>query len=168
MYHNWYHIKSSIQTLKWYHLLVGEIAAPVHCSSVNLPSGETAVCAAALQYPHAYNIQRQGFIHAATIQHRVISSVLPITSGHRTISDQLSHVSEQYRTCAEKMSGRKRAAASSLDDSPPSKKRGVTARTVDKWIAENDRALNTTTWLQYDRVDHEYVATLTCSVCIRF
>ena len=66
------------------------------------------------------------------------------------------------------MSGRKRAAASSFDDSPPSKKRGVTARTVDKWIAENDRALNTTTWLQYDRVDREYIATLTCSVCIRF
>ena len=68
------------------------------------------------------------------------------------------------------MSGRKRAAASSLDDSPLSKKRGVTARTVDKWIAENDRVLNTTTWLQYDQVDREYVVTLTvtCSACIRF
>ena len=42
------------------------------------------------------------------------------------------------------------------------------ARTVDKWIVENDKALNTATWLKYDKEDREYVATLKCSVCIEF
>ena len=59
--------------------------------------------------------------------------------------------------------GRKRAACS--DDDPPSKKRGVSAKTVEKWIAENDKALSTSTRLKYDKPDREYVATLKCSVC---
>ena len=62
--------------------------------------------------------------------------------------------------------GRKRAARS--DDDPPPKKRGVSAKTVEKWIAENDKALSTSTWLKYDKADCEYVATLKCSVCIEF
>ena len=66
------------------------------------------------------------------------------------------------------MSGQKRPAGSELDGGPPSKKRGVTAKTVDKWIAENDKVLNTTTWLRYDKLDREYVASLKCSMCIRF
>ena len=57
--------------------------------------------------------------------------------------------------------GRKRARG-------PPPKRGVMARTVDKWIVENDKALNTATWLKYDKADREYVATLKCSVCIEF
>ena len=52
--------------------------------------------------------------------------------------------------------------------SSPSKKRGLTMKTVDKWIVDNDKTLNTTTWLKYDKVDREYVATLKCSVCFRF
>ena len=62
--------------------------------------------------------------------------------------------------------GRKHAAFS--DDDPPPKKRGVSAKTVEKWIAENDKALSTSTWLKYDKADCEYVATLKCSVCIEF
>ena len=41
-------------------------------------------------------------------------------------------------------------------------------KSVDKWIVDNDKTLNTTTWLKYDKVDREYVATLKCSVCFRF
>ena len=72
------------------------------------------------------------------------------------------------------MSERKRKAASgsaALDidnDLPPSKKRGVTTKTVEKWIADNDKTLNTTAWLKYDKADREHVATLKCSVCFRF
>ena len=72
------------------------------------------------------------------------------------------------------MSGRKRPGASRSSafdvdsDLPPSKKRGLTMKTVDKWIVDNDKTLNTTTWLKYDKVDREYVATLKCSVCFRF
>ena len=86
-------------------------------------------------------------------------AVLLVTVGHRTISGHIANVSVQYYTCPEKMSGQKRfAAAGPHDDGPPTKKRGVTAKTVDKWIADNDRALNTTTWLKYDRVGREFVS----------
>ena len=64
------------------------------------------------------------------------------------------------------MSWRKRAADGT--DSPPSKKQGVTAKTVEKWISVNDKALNTVTWLKYEKADREYVDTLKCSVCIQF
>ena len=77
------------------------------------------------------------------------------------------------------MSGRKRPAvalstsASSLttdssgDLAGPSKKRTVT-RTVEKWITDNDKAINTMTWLKYETADREHVATLKCFVCSRF
>ena len=55
--------------------------------------------------------------------------------------------------------GRKRAACS--DDNPPPKKWGVLAKTIVKWIAKNNKALSTSTWL--DKADCEYVATLKCS-----
>ena len=61
--------------------------------------------------------------------------------------------------------GRKRAACS--DDNPPPKKWGVSAKTIEKWIAKNNKALSTSTWLKYDKADCEYVATLKC-VCIEF
>ena len=65
------------------------------------------------------------------------TSSAPVTVGHRTISGHIANVSVQYYTCPEKMSGQKRcAAAGPHDDGPPTKKRGVTAKTVDKWIAD--------------------------------
>ena len=70
-----------------------------------------------------------------------------------------------------KMSGQKRPAGTELVvdvEGPSCKKHGVTMKTVDKWIAENNKALNTTTWLQYDRKDHEYVASMKCTMCIRY
>ena len=48
------------------------------------------------------------------------------------------------------------------------KQRMVLTRTMDKWIAENDRTLNTTTWLTYEWLNHGCVHCLKCSVCIRF
>ena len=60
------------------------------------------------------------------------------------------------------MSWRKYAADGT--DSPPSKKQGVTAKTVEKWISVNDKALNTVTWLKYEKADREYVDTLKCCV----
>ena len=46
----------------------------------------------------------------------------------------------------------------------------LTRRTVDKWILDNDKDLNTTTWLKYEVIegDHEHVLALKCAVCIQF
>ena len=44
---------------------------------------------------------------------------------------------------------------------PPAKRRAVCRKTVEKWVAENDHALNTTTWLKFDVADRDHVASLT-------
>ena len=49
------------------------------------------------------------------------------------------------------MSGQKRPARTELIEGSLCKKRTITMKTADKWIAENDKALNMTMWLQYDR-----------------
>ena len=50
------------------------------------------------------------------------------------------------------------------------KKRSVMKSTVDKWIAENDKGLNTSVWLRYDTDpgDRTRVVTLKCVICARF
>ena len=63
------------------------------------------------------------------------------------------------------MSGQKRPAGKELVEGPTCKKRGVT-KTVDKWIVENIKALNTMMWLQYDRNDHEYVTSVKFATCM--
>uniref|UniRef100_A0A1X7VRG0 Uncharacterized protein n=1 Tax=Amphimedon queenslandica TaxID=400682 RepID=A0A1X7VRG0_AMPQE len=35
----------------------------------------------------------------------------------------------------------------------PSKKRAVTTSTVQKWILDNNKTLNTATWLKYEEMD---------------
>ena len=60
------------------------------------------------------------------------------------------------------------ASTSSSEDGVAAKRRMVLTRIVDKWIAENDRILSTTTWLTYERLNRECVQCLKCSVCIRF
>lgn len=55
-----------------------------------------------------------------------------------------------------------------LEGPPPAKRRGVTTKTIDRWIQTNDKVLNTTTWLTYEVVDREFVACMKCRVCIRF
>lgn len=52
----------------------------------------------------------------------------------------------------------------------PSKKRKVTRKTVEKWITENDKTLDTTLWLKFEVAtgDREHVSTLKCTVCQQF
>ena len=69
------------------------------------------------------------------------------------------------------MTGRKRpAGVASLPSSSPAqpKKRKVTISTVEKWKKESDKAINTTLWLAYEKLDCDHVASLKCSVCIQF
>ena len=55
------------------------------------------------------------------------------------------------------------------DSPPPTKKRAAVCRkTVQKWIKENDRLLNTTVWLKFDNDSHDHVNTLSCKVCSQF
>ena len=71
-------------------------------------------------------------------------------------------MTDQSRKRADKMSGQKRAACS--DEVPPAKKRGVSVKTVQKWITESDREMSTSAWLKYEKADRDYVATLKCSM----
>ena len=52
--------------------------------------------------------------------------------------------------------------------SSASKKRVVSVATVDKWVLDHDKTLNTATWLTYEKADRHHVALLLCSVCKRF
>ena len=87
------------------------------------------------------------------------------TSGHQAISIPLSHVTDQYQECTDKMFGPgRKCAACCSDDDPPPKKWGVSTKTVESgslrtinpWIHLSGR--NT-----YDKADCKYVATL-CSM----
>ena len=53
---------------------------------------------------------------------------------------------------------------------PPTKKRSVQKKTVEKWVVENDKELNTSVWLKFETAagDRERVATLKYAVCSRF
>ena len=53
---------------------------------------------------------------------------------------------------------------------PPTKKRSVQKKTVEKWVVENDKELNTSVWLKSETAadDRDRVATLKCAVCSRF
>ena len=58
---------------------------------------------------------------------------------------------------------------SSTDSSSGStKRRAVSTKTVDKWIIEHDKTLNTSTWLEYEVADRYHVAALRCKVCVLF
>ena len=66
------------------------------------------------------------------------------------------------------MSSRKRYSASASSGASELKRRNVTASTVEKWKVENNKALNTATWLTYKMADRDHVKTLAFSVCTRF
>ena len=57
---------------------------------------------------------------------------------------------------------------SSSTSSAKKPRRLVSVTTVDKWILEHDKTLNTATWLKYDKADRFHVARLKCTVCQRF
>ena len=66
------------------------------------------------------------------------------------------------------MSGQTRSRASSSSEDPPGKKRAVSWKTVEKWVMENDRTLNTSVWLKFDMADRDHVLALRCDVCSQF
>ena len=68
------------------------------------------------------------------------------------------------------MSKRLRVTDDDSSSSAPSssKKRVVSVATVDKWILDHDKILNTATWLSYEKADRHQVAKLVCTVCKRF
>ena len=77
----------------------------------------------------------------------------------RAIRSRIStcnHVTDHFAMWSDKMAGRKRPSSStsvsessSSDGSPASKRRMLQAKSVNKWIAENNKELNTSTWLTY-------------------
>ena len=118
------------------------------------------------------NIYTHAYTNSPVYVHTYTRTVRVITVGHRTISDQLQHLAEQLSYSPDKMSDRKKRAASSSLECPPAKKRNLTRTksTVDRWITDNDKALSTSTWLKYD-VDtaaRGRVVALKCSVYCQF
>ena len=57
---------------------------------------------------------------------------------------------------------------SSLSSASSSKKRAVSTTTVDKWILDHDKALNTVIWLKYEKANRYHVARLKCAICKQF
>ena len=55
----------------------------------------------------------------------------------------------------------------SSSSGPPSKKRAVSRKTMEKWVVENDRDLNTSVWLKFEG-DRNRVYSLKCAVCSQF
>ena len=48
------------------------------------------------------------------------------------------------------------------------KKRAVQKKTVEEWISQHDKLLNTSVWLKFDTADRHHVATLRCPICSQF
>jgi hypothetical protein len=68
-------------------------------------------------------------------------TVHAITSGHWSISIKFTRMTDHVYTCTVKMSDQDVAQSEG-------KRRTVSKTTVDKWIAENDKALSTTVRLK--------------------
>ena len=66
------------------------------------------------------------------------------------------------------MSGQKCGAVASETNDVPPKKCGVTVKTIQKWVVDSDREMDTSVWLRYEKVDRENVATLKCCVSAEF
>ena len=61
-----------------------------------------------------------------------------------------------------------RLQESSSSEGPPAKKRAVSRRTAEKWVAEYNRTLNTTMWLKFNMADQDHMASLWCAICTQF
>ena len=81
-------------------------------------------------------------------------------SVQNTVSGEFCHLTGYNKTFPEKMSG------ASDKGTQANKKRKLNRRTVEKWISENDKTLDTTLWLRFEVAsdDREHVSTLKCSV----
>ena len=76
-------------------------------------------------------------------------------------------MSEQVSIYPTEMSGQKRTCKEAEDDGcDGAKKRMATKRTVDRWISETDKTLQTIRWLGYVTAsgDREHVSMLKCNV----
>ena len=78
--------------------------------------------------------------------------------------EQTEH--EQSEICA----GPLKRTQGPSDQAPPAKKCGVSKTSVNKRIRENDKTLNTATWLKFntDAANRGVVIALKCSVCKQF
>ena len=65
------------------------------------------------------------------------------------------------------MSARKRTRTALSTNGPPAKGRAVQVRTVEKWVAENNKVLKALIWLKFEGADRD-VLSLKCAVCSRF
>ena len=87
-----------------------------------------------------------------------------ITVGHRTISGGFRTLSGLAQSNPEIMSGQSRMQKETQN------KRMETRRTVERWIVENDKQLDTTIWLKFEMAvgDREHVSALKFGICIQF
>jgi len=74
--------------------------------------------------------------------------VLELTVSEWSISGHWDHVTDHFAMWSNKMAGKMRASlsvseSSSSDGVPASKRRMLLVKSVDKWIAEYDKELNT-------------------------
>ena len=60
------------------------------------------------------------------------------------------------------------ATANELSDSNPLKKHAISIKTVEKWIHENEKTLQTNTWLKYDKERGGTVQSLKCKLRITY
>ena len=93
--------------------------------------------------------------------------------GHWSKTNQLNHETIQFLPARLMMSAQKRSVGLEeqcevAEGTRKAAKRSVSVKTVDKWKADNDKALSTSLWLQYDKVNGDSVTTETCSLCITF
>ena len=90
-------------------------------------------------------------------------SVRETTVGHWTISGGFQTLSGLAQSNPEIMSGQSRTQKETQN------KRMVT-RTVERWIVENDKQLDTTIWLKFETAvgDPEHVSALKRGFCIQF
>ena len=76
------------------------------------------------------------------------------TVGHQTISEHFSQTSSQHCACSDKMAGQKRSVNNDgATLAPESKRRNVSVKMVEKWVAENEQTLSTATWLVFKCID---------------
>ena len=66
------------------------------------------------------------------------------------------------------MSAQSSTWADNMGNKTEWKRRRVTISTVEKWKRESDKMLNTTVWLSYNKLDHNHMVFLKCTVCIQF
>ena len=84
------------------------------------------------------------------------------------MSDSSSSISVPPSSSVSASSSSRKRPHTTSSDEPSKKKRILLKRSVDNWITEYDKELETSTWLKYDVVDRVHIDCLKCSVCFKF